>query len=59
MGVFELTGEFHNKKPVWSRHSGIMKMFYNSRKFPFTEMTDITNIDIDRRPLGDRRGPGN
>ena len=59
MGVYEQTEEYHNKKPIWSRHDGTQKMFYNSRKFPFTEMTDITNIDIDRRPLGYRRGPGN
>ena len=46
MGVYEKTGEFHNEKPVWSRHDGTQKMFYNSRKFPFTEMTGITNIDM-------------
>ena len=28
MGVYEQTGEFHNKKPVLSRHDGTMKMFY-------------------------------
>ena len=46
MGVYEQTGEFHNKKPVWSRHDGTMKMFYNSRKFSLIEMTSITNIDM-------------
>ena len=46
MGVYEQTEEYHNKKPIWSRHDGTQKMFYNSRKFPFTEMTGITNIDM-------------
>ena len=46
MGVYEQTGEYHNKKPVWSRHDGTEKMFYRSGKFPFTEMTGITNIDM-------------
>ena len=45
MGIFELTGEYHNKKPVWSRHDGTEKIYYDydNGKFPFTEMTGITN----------------
>ena len=45
MGIFELTGEFHNEKPVWSRHDGTEKIYYDydNGKFPFTEMTGITN----------------
>ena len=35
MGVYEQTGEYHNKKPVWSRHDVTMKMFYSNGKFPF------------------------
>ena len=46
MGVYEQTGEYHNKKPVWSRHDGTMKMFYTNGKFPFTEVTSVTNIDM-------------
>ena len=46
MGVYEQTGEYHNKKPVWSRHDGTEKMFYSIGKFPLTEMTGITNIDM-------------
>ena len=42
MGVYEQTGEYHNKKPVWSRHDGTQKMFYyDNGEFPFTEMTGI------------------
>ena len=45
MGIFELNGEYHNKKPVWSRHDGTEKIYYDydNGKFPFTEMTGITN----------------
>ena len=32
MGVYEQTGEYHNKKPVWSRHDGTEKMFYSFGK---------------------------
>ena len=32
MGVYKLTGETHNKKPVWSRHDGTQKMFYSNSK---------------------------
>ena len=32
MGVYEQTGEYHNKKPVWSRHDGTQKMFYTKGK---------------------------
>ena len=39
MGVYEKTGEYHNKRPVWSRHDGTQKMFYSNGKFPVTEMT--------------------
>ena len=46
MGVYELTGEYHNKKPVWSKYDGTQKIFYDSGKFPFTEMTCNTNIDM-------------
>ena len=40
-----MTGD-HNEKPVWSRHDGTQKMFYDNGKFLFTEMTFITNIDM-------------
>ena len=46
MGVYEKTGEFHNEKPVWSRHDGTQKLKFTSGKFQFTEMTGITNIDM-------------
>ena len=46
MGIFELTGEFHNEKPVWSRHDGTQKMFYDNGRFQFTEMTGILLILI-------------
>ena len=41
MGVYHLTGEKRNKRSVWSRHDGKGKIYYNSGKFPFTEMTYI------------------
>ena len=44
--MYKLTGEYHNEKPVWSRHDGTEKMFYDSGKFPFTGMTGITKIDM-------------
>ena len=28
MGVYRLTEETHNNKPVWSRHQGPAKMYY-------------------------------
>ena len=31
-GVFRLTGETHNNKPVWSRHHGPPKLFYSKSK---------------------------
>ena len=46
MGVYHQTGEYHNGKPVWSRHDGTKKMFYSDGKFIFTEMTVTTNIDM-------------
>ena len=46
MGVYEQTGEYHNKKPVWSNHDGTQKIFYDNGKFPFPEMTGITDIDM-------------
>ena len=33
MGVYQLTEETHNKKPVWSRHEGPAKLYYDSGKF--------------------------
>ena len=33
MGVYRLTGETNNNKPVWSRHAGPFKLFYNNGKF--------------------------
>ena len=35
VGVYHQTGEYHNEKPVWSRHDGTMKMFYDNGRFPF------------------------
>ena len=35
MGVYEQNREYHNKKPVWSRHDGTQKMFYDNGRFPF------------------------
>ena len=32
-GVFRLTGETHNNKPVWSRHEGTMKLFFDNGKW--------------------------
>ena len=32
MGVYRLTGETFNKKPVWSRDEGNYTLFYNSGK---------------------------
>ena len=46
MGVYHQTEEYHNEKPVWSRHDGPEKMFYSDGKFIFTEMTVTTNILI-------------
>ena len=46
MGGYEQTGKYHNNKPVWSRHDGTQRIFYDNGKFPFTEMTGITNIDM-------------
>jgi len=31
MGVYRQSGETHNNKPVWSRHDGTQKLFYNYR----------------------------
>ena len=33
MGVYRQSGETHNNKPVWSRHDGTQKLFYNNGKF--------------------------
>ena len=33
MGVYRQSGETHNNKPVWSRHDGTMKLFYDNGKF--------------------------
>ena len=30
MGVYHLTGDYHNQKPVWSRHDGSKKLFYDN-----------------------------
>ena len=46
MGVYEQTEEYHNKKPIWSRHDVTQKMFYTNGKFPFTEMTGNINNDM-------------
>ena len=45
MGVFRLTGETHNNKPVWSRHEGTMKLFYDNGKGKQTQA--LTTISID------------
>ena len=46
MGVFRLTNETHNKKPVWSRLDGTQKLFYNNRKFMMMMMNSVIHIDI-------------
>ena len=46
MGVYHQTGEYHNEKPVWSRHDGTKKIYYSYGKLTFTEITAITNTDI-------------
>ena len=48
MGVYHQNREDHNDRPVWSRHDGTEKIYYDydNGKFPFTEMTGITNIDM-------------
>ena len=33
MGVYSLTGETHNNKPLWSRHDGTATIFYTSGNF--------------------------
>ena len=35
MGVYQQKGEYHNEKPVWSRHDGTMKIYYSYGKFTF------------------------
>ena len=30
MGVYHLTGDYNNQKPVWSRHDGSKKLFYDN-----------------------------
>ena len=39
MGVYQQKGEYHNEKPVWSRHDGTHhgpnKIFNGNGKFPF------------------------
>ena len=45
MGVFRLTKESHNIKPVWLRHDGTQKLFYSNSKFILIMITldnDIT-----------------
>ena len=34
MGVYRNTGHLHNHQPVWVRHDGTVKMFYDNGKFP-------------------------
>ena len=49
MGVFRLTGETHNKKPVWAKHDGTQKLFYNNGKLYCDDDNDdcvITDNDI-------------
>ena len=33
MGVYHLTGKYHNFKPTWTRHDGTQEIFYSSGKF--------------------------
>ena len=33
MGVYRQSGETYNNKPVWSRHDGPLKLFYDNGKF--------------------------
>ena len=46
LGVYHQTGEYHNEKPVWSRHDGTKKIYYSYGKLTFTEITAITNTGI-------------
>ena len=38
MGVYNLTGETHNNKPVWSRYDGTEKIWYSSGNFIFYDV---------------------
>ena len=33
MGVYRQSGETHNKKPVWYRYDGTLKLFYGNGEF--------------------------
>ena len=46
MGVFRLTGETHNKKPVWAKHDGTQKLFYNNGKLYCDDDDDCVITDI-------------
>ena len=45
MGVYRLTEETHNNKPVWSRHDGTKKLFFDNGEF-YCDNCIITNNDI-------------
>jgi len=38
LGYYQQTSEYHNKKPVWSKQDGTMKIYYSYGEFTFTEI---------------------